>query len=295
MAAKPHHSIGEVLSLLHAEFEDVTISKIRFLESQGLIALDRTPTGYRKFYPKDVARLRWILTQQRDHFLPIKEIRKQVKAPDFELEVQSFMEDSMPKKPSLFKKKSEVGGARPKSSSATAAPRGGDANAASKSAAKAKSAKPKAARKSTSTEVASAAAAPTSSPTSAAALAEKAGVDSSVVRELERLGLLESTVGQQSLEYGPEALEIAKMASVFGEYGMHPRHLRMYKVAAERLAGVLQQIFAARIAREGEDSVAASRELNRLVSLGESLQRIVLARTFGDAVMQGEVERAEQK
>src|SRR5215213_4121840 len=70
-----HLSIGEVLSLLQEEFPDVTISKIRFLESQGLLDPERTPSGYRKFYDDDLRTLRWILTQQRDHFLPLKVIK----------------------------------------------------------------------------------------------------------------------------------------------------------------------------------------------------------------------------
>jgi DNA-binding transcriptional MerR regulator len=64
-----------VLTLLKDEFPDVTISKIRFLESQGLLDPERTPSGYRKFYDNDVARLRWILRQQREHFLPLKVIK----------------------------------------------------------------------------------------------------------------------------------------------------------------------------------------------------------------------------
>jgi DNA-binding transcriptional MerR regulator len=72
---RSHLSIGEVLSLLRDEFPDVTISKIRFLESQGLVDPERTPSGYRKFYDQDVERLRWILRQQREHFLPLKVIR----------------------------------------------------------------------------------------------------------------------------------------------------------------------------------------------------------------------------
>ena len=74
----PHLSIGEVLALLQPEFPDVTISKIRFLESQGLLDPERTPSGYRKFYEDDLARLRWILTQQRDHFLPLKVIKERL-------------------------------------------------------------------------------------------------------------------------------------------------------------------------------------------------------------------------
>src|SRR3954471_15909954 len=79
MAANPataeHLSIGEVLSELRGEFPDITISKIRFLESQGLIDPERTPSGYRKFYPPDVARLRGILHQQKENFLPLKVIK----------------------------------------------------------------------------------------------------------------------------------------------------------------------------------------------------------------------------
>jgi DNA-binding transcriptional MerR regulator len=72
---RSHLAIGEVLSLLHDEFPDVTISKIRFLESQGLVDPERTPSGYRKFYDGDVERLRWILLQQKEHFLPLKVIK----------------------------------------------------------------------------------------------------------------------------------------------------------------------------------------------------------------------------
>jgi DNA-binding transcriptional MerR regulator len=75
VADRAHLSIGEVLSLLREEFPDVTISKIRFLESQGLLDPERTPSGYRKFYEEDVDRLRWILRQQREHFLPLKVIK----------------------------------------------------------------------------------------------------------------------------------------------------------------------------------------------------------------------------
>jgi DNA-binding transcriptional MerR regulator len=75
MSARSYLSIGDVLTLLRQEFPDVTISKIRFLESQGLVNPERTPSGYRKFYEHDVERLRWVLRQQREHFLPLKVIK----------------------------------------------------------------------------------------------------------------------------------------------------------------------------------------------------------------------------
>src|SRR5271169_4428617 len=75
MSGRTYLSIGDVLTLLRQEFPDVTISKIRFLESRGLLVPERTPSGYRKFYEPDVERLRWILRQQREHFLPLKVIK----------------------------------------------------------------------------------------------------------------------------------------------------------------------------------------------------------------------------
>jgi DNA-binding transcriptional MerR regulator len=83
-AERTHLSIGEVLTLLQPEFPDVTISKIRFLESQGLLDPERTPSGYRKFHDDDIERLRWILTQQRDHFLPLKVIKDRLSSGDLQ-------------------------------------------------------------------------------------------------------------------------------------------------------------------------------------------------------------------
>ncbi|HVL03200.1 MAG TPA: MerR family transcriptional regulator, partial [Acidimicrobiales bacterium] len=69
-----------MLDLLKVDFPDVTISKIRFLESQGLLDPERTASGYRKFYQADVERLRWILRQQRENFLPLKVIKDRLEA-----------------------------------------------------------------------------------------------------------------------------------------------------------------------------------------------------------------------
>jgi DNA-binding transcriptional MerR regulator len=79
-------SIGAVLDLLRPDFPDVTISKIRFLEAEGLVTPQRAASGYRRFTAYDCARLRFILTAQRDHYLPLKVIRAQLNAqPDGEL------------------------------------------------------------------------------------------------------------------------------------------------------------------------------------------------------------------
>ena len=81
----PHRSgasIGSVLTQLRADFPDVTISKIRFLESEGLVRPERTAAGYRQFSVADVARLRYVLAAQRDHYLPLKVIKEHLDAMD---------------------------------------------------------------------------------------------------------------------------------------------------------------------------------------------------------------------
>jgi DNA-binding transcriptional MerR regulator len=93
VSSRTYLSIGDVLTLLREEFPDVTISKIRFLESQGLVNPERSPSGYRKFFEPDVERLRWVLRQQREHFLPLKVIRDRLAAGDLgDIEVGSDAE-----------------------------------------------------------------------------------------------------------------------------------------------------------------------------------------------------------
>src|SRR5213594_4137660 len=77
-----YQSIGEVLVAVKTEFPDITISKIRFLESEGLITPERTPSGYRKFYSDDVERLKSILRMQRDEYLPLKVIKERLARSD---------------------------------------------------------------------------------------------------------------------------------------------------------------------------------------------------------------------
>src|SRR5690606_5907935 len=75
-------TIGDVLGLLRPEFPDITVSKIRFLEAEGLVEPQRSPSGYRKFSDADVERLRFVLTAQRDHYLPLRVIRRHLEARD---------------------------------------------------------------------------------------------------------------------------------------------------------------------------------------------------------------------
>ena len=78
-------TIGEVLNQVRSEFDDISISKIRFLEAEGLIVPSRTKSGYRKFSSSDVDKLRYILRMQRDHYLPLKVIKEHIEAIDFRI------------------------------------------------------------------------------------------------------------------------------------------------------------------------------------------------------------------
>jgi DNA-binding transcriptional MerR regulator len=84
--ARAFLSIGEVLGQLRPDFPDITISKIRFLESEGLVTPERTASGYRKFSREDVGRLRYVLSSQRDHYLPLRVIKEHLDAIDRGLE-----------------------------------------------------------------------------------------------------------------------------------------------------------------------------------------------------------------
>jgi len=89
--ARAYLSIGEVLTKLRGDFPDITISKIRFLESEGLIEPQRTPSGYRKFTSVDLERLRYVLLAQRDQYLPLKVIKDNLDAMDRGLEPASSL------------------------------------------------------------------------------------------------------------------------------------------------------------------------------------------------------------
>ena len=79
---QPMRSIGQVLTILKPEFPDISISKIRFLESEGLVSPERAPSGYRKYAQVDIDRLAYILRVQRDHYLPLKVIKEHLDVMD---------------------------------------------------------------------------------------------------------------------------------------------------------------------------------------------------------------------
>ncbi|HEU5160257.1 MAG TPA: MerR family transcriptional regulator [Streptosporangiaceae bacterium] len=209
-AARAYMTIGEVLGLLRGDFPDVTISKIRFLESEGLIEPARTPSGYRKFTHADVERLRFILAAQRDHYLPLRVIRER-------LATRDRAADPPPSaSPSSASPASGTG--RPRT--LVAADDGGGGAGFSLSA---EPIAPTAERQVALTR---------------GQLIDGAGIDEPLLSQLEEFGLIRRSGGH----YDGEALAIAKAAGALGAFGFEARHLRTVKAAAEREVGLIEQM-----------------------------------------------------
>ncbi|MFJ3621705.1 MerR family transcriptional regulator [Streptomyces iakyrus] len=182
-------SIGAVLNALRDEFPEVTISKIRFLESEGLIEPQRTPSGYRKFSAHDVERLGHVLRMQRDHYLPLKVIREHLAA----------MERGEAAPLPVVGRQRDGGSAPEPAEGPTAARIGREE------------------------------------------LLAAAGVDEQELKEWESYGLLTSL---EDGAYDAEAVTVALLVIELGRFGIEPRHLRAMKAAADREAGLVDQVVA---------------------------------------------------
>ena len=231
-------SIGEVLSLLKEEFPDVTISKIRFLESQGLLDPERTPSGYRKFYDTDVDRLRWILRQQRENFLPLKVIKGRLR----DAVGEPLDEDE---------------GVGPAAASRPAPPA---ATAPTPSVDSAPLTVPRTGASLTLTELATA-----------------TGLEEDDLRELEKFGLLSPRRVGSNVYYDEDSMVVANLAAGFMRYGVEARHLRMYKVAGEREASFFEQVVMPMLKqRNPQARRQATETLSELSRLGQSLRAAML-------------------
>jgi DNA-binding transcriptional MerR regulator len=316
-------SIGEVLDLLKEDFPDVTISKIRFLESRGLVEPERTASGYRQFSDGDIERLRWILLQQRDHFLPLKVIKQMLDAgmehppsgTGPAAQPSLFDEDGATPTPTLSRAHPTVGGpgAAPSGRSRQVvdgtSPRAAeqdptddelDALEESESAATGKSHSTPAdvvaalqedprPRRRTSTvpvmptvDAAALANAVTGARQTAEELCLTTGIDADTLAELEQFGLVEPLVVAGVKEYPVEAVAVVELAVRYLALGVEPRHLRIYKVSAEREAGFVEQLTMPLLKRH---TPAARKEaLDRaaeLAQLGAQLHAEVLRARLG--------------
>lgn len=189
-------SIGEVLAQLRTEFPDTTISKLRFLETEGLVQPQRTPSGYRKYSHQDVARLRYVLAAQRDQYLPLRVIREQ-------LDAGAHL--APPPRPTLVAVTEEFVPDRALPVTAAVVP------------------------------------APPEAKLHRDELCQRAGVTAELVADLERHGLLTASAGDW---FDAEALAVVEVASRLAAFGLEARHLRPYRVAADREAGLFAQVVA---------------------------------------------------
>ena len=248
-------SIGEVLDLLKAEFPDVTISKIRFLESQGLVNPERTPSGYRKFYSDDVERLRWILRQQRENFLPLKVIKGRLLSGDLS-------------EPS-------AGGGSP----AEPEPDGAAAEALGE-ALREPEPEPEVEPE---PEGPLAQPAPDEARLTAHELAQASGLDGRQVADLEKFGLLMPVTSAGQTHYDGHDLVVARLAAAFAVHGITARHLRMYKMAADREAAFYEQVVLPLVKqRNPQARRQATEDLTELARLGEGLRGALLRSALRD-------------
>jgi DNA-binding transcriptional MerR regulator len=208
-------SIGGVLEKLRGDFPEVTISKIRFLEAEGLVEPRRTASGYRKFSPEDVERLAYVLRMQRDHYLPLKVIREHLEAMDR--------------------------GAPPPALPGAAA----GADGAAASGAPVRSALPH--QQSGPGAVGAPAADGLSEVLPGGVRLGRAELLAAAEVEGEELAAWESyglVVAGPDGAFDAEMLQVALLVAKLGRFGLEPRHLRQAKAAAEREVTLVEQVVA---------------------------------------------------
>ena len=325
---RSHLSIGEVLSLLQDEFPDVTISKIRFLEAQGLLDPERTPSGYRKFYEADVERLRYILREQKDNYLPLKVIKDRLdetgpvrtaptaagpaeldggghvehRADDVEpvaerhnaLTAVALHDRPAPERPASPPPASPPPAVHtaPRRSAPARVPDVADVIEAP--APRPQPRPPVPTDDATVQLVAPGRRAADPAPPAGAVsltideLAQASGLPARAVRELEGYGLLECHVVGDTNYYDADALVIARTAAGFLEHGIEARHIRGYKVAAEREAALYEQIVLPLLKQRNPDAKRrAGQTVAELVRLGDQMRTVLLRRGLRDYMPPG--------
>lgn len=238
-----------MLTQLRAEFPDVTISKIRFLESEGLVSPARTASGYRQFTPADVDRLRFVLAAQRDQYLPLKVIKEQLDAADARTGGDSESSDDEP------------GGA------AVSVAASGQVSAAGQQVRAVDPAEP------LGPTAASFVFGPEIRITREEMLAE-AHIDAALLTELERYGLVKP--GAAGF-YDPDAVHLARTVHALTDFGVEPRHLRAFRASADREIGLLEQILAPMYRQRDPDARSRADETAReLAALSVTLHTLLV-------------------
>jgi DNA-binding transcriptional MerR regulator len=210
-------TIGTVCTRLQPEFPDISISKIRYLEDQGLLAPRRTQSGYRLFSEGDVERLETILRLQRDEFLPLRVIRQELASPSGAGKER--------------RRRRAVGLADPDDE------------------------------------------------LDLGELCERAAITSDLARELEEYGLLQPRRAGSDKLYPAGDVDVAIACAKLSRFGISARHLRTFRTAADREAGLLQQVIAPSLrSRNPERREAAVQQLQTLAELAQELSQLLFWR-----------------
>lgn len=256
-SARGYLGISEVLAQLRAEFPDISVSKIRFLETEGLITPARSPAGYRRFVTADVERLRFILAAQRDQYLPLRVIRERLARLDQHAGqltstpvggLAGGWTDAQIRGGSAGHSSVGRSSAGRGPSGPSAVGRAGDHDGPSLAG------YPQSAQLTSSSGLPGRpAAAPAGDLLSRRDLLDAAGMTEALLTELETFGLLRR-VGRH---YPADALEVARTAVALTSFGVEARHLRTVRAAAERESALLESLVAPILRQRG----AGAREL----------------------------------
>jgi DNA-binding transcriptional MerR regulator len=209
-------TIGTVCGMLKEEFPDISISKIRYLEDQGLLAPRRTQGGYRLFSEDDVERLETILRLQRDEFLPLRVIRQELASPT--------ARERKRRRAGLTDEEHEL---------------------------------------------------------DFAGLCERAGIEARFARELEEFGLLAPRTEGGRKRYAEVDADIARACERFSRFGIAPRHLRGFRMSADREAGLIEQVVGPALrARNLERRQGGQEDLEALAELAQELGQLLFRRAL---------------
>jgi len=208
-------TIGTVCGMLKDEFPDISISKIRYLEDQGLLAPRRTQGGYRLFSEEDLERLETILRLQRDEFLPLRVIRQELASPAARERKRRRALDAVEPELDLDE------------------------------------------------------------------LCSRAGIDVRLARELEDFGLLTSRTESGQKRYAEAEADIAAACGRLAQFGIAPRHLRAFRNAADREAGLIEQVVGPALrSRNPERRRAGTEDLEALGSVAAELSQLLAWRAL---------------
>jgi DNA-binding transcriptional MerR regulator len=222
-------SIGQVLAILRPDFPEISISKIRFLESEGLVAPQRAASGYRRYTDADIERLRYVLAVQREHYVPLRVIREHLAQMD-------------------------RGQGPPALGLVRQADSGSGATAPS----------------------------PAPAPTRQALrlsrqeLLEASGLTEAALAELERTQIVLPRRGTS--HYNRDALTLAIAARRLGEYGIDARHLRAFKMSADREVSLVEQAIAPHVRRAGGNRDVSAEVTQLVISFHAALVRTAMER-----------------